>query len=240
MVFHQKKQKRLEATDDPAEAGDGWDIHGMDPLSKLLITLVPGQRTAEKIHQAVADAAGRLAEDWPLPAIFTDGEPAYQEAIWHAFGREYPGTRTSHLGRPPQPIVPVPQTLLDAQVIKRRQAGQVVEVEIRPVFGTGKLAATVEKLGGIKPNTSAIERDNLTDRMRNRRKQRKTLGFSKESRFHDWMSWISTLWYNFHFTHRSLTIKTQDGACLHRTPAMAAGITNHVYSTLQLMRLVVL
>lgn len=232
-----KKQGHLTAQDDPAVLGDHWDVTGLDPQTKLLVTLVPGKRTAETIRQAVADAASRLAVDAPQPALFTDGEPASVEAILDVFGHRYPVPRTQWRGRPPAPVRRVPQDLVYAQVIKHRRAGRVVAVEIRPIFGKGKLPAVVAALGWTQANTSAIERFNLTDRTRNGRKARKTLRFSRRTGFHDWMSWIAALRYNFHHAHRSLRQRTEDGRWQPRTPAMAAGLADHPYSSWELLRL---
>lgn len=232
-----KKQAHLTREDDPSEKGDYWDANGLDPQSKLLVSLVPGKRTAETIHQVVADAAERLAPDAEQPAIFTDGESAYEEAILDVFGRRYRVPRRSVCGRPPAPMVRVPRDLVYAQIIKHRQGGRVKQVEIRPIFGKGKLPAVVARLGWNKANTSAIERFNLTDRMRNARKGRKTIGFSRRTCFHDAMSWISALRYNFHHAHRSLRRRTEEGRWQQRTPAMAAGVADHIYSSLELMRL---
>jgi IS1 family transposase/transposase-like protein len=232
-----KKQAHLTVEDDPEETGDYWDANALDPQSKLLISLVPGKRTAETIHQVVADAAQRLATDAPLPALFTDGEPTYLDAIRDGFGRRYPVPRSSRYGRPPDPIVRIPRELVYAQVVKHRQGGKVTQVEIRPIFGKGKLPDIVAQLGWEKANTSAIERYNLTDRMRNGRKARKTIGFSRRACFHDAMSWISALRYNSHHAHRTLKQRTEEGCWQERTPAMAAGLADHLFSTLELMHL---
>lgn len=232
-----KKQKHLQATDDPQQAGDHWDINCIDPQSKLLLTLIPGKRTQARILQAVKDAAARLAVDCQQPAIFTDGEPAYLDAILEVFGHHYRSPRSGRRGRPPQARVRVPHDLVYAQVIKHRQGNRVQRVEIRPIFGKGKLAAVVAELGWKKANTSAIERYNLTDRCRNGRKARKTMGFSKRRRFHDWMSYISATRYNFHHGHRSLRQAQESGGWQQRTPAMAAGLADHIYSTIELLRL---
>ena len=80
---------------------------------------------------------------------------------------------------------------LPAKKIKRRRGGQRVEVEIGPILGKGKRNDVVPKLGWKQPQTSAIERFNLTDGQRNRRQPGKTLGFSKPSRFDDRRSWKS-------------------------------------------------
>jgi IS1 family transposase/transposase-like protein len=232
-----KKQAHLTATDDPDHQGDYWDVNALDPQSKLLVSLVPGKRTASTIHQVVADAAGRLDPSAAKPALFTDGEPTYIDAILERFGRPYRAPRRRPYGRPPAPVVRVPHDLIYAQVIKHRQGGRVKQVEIRPIFGKGKLLQVVASLGWKKANTSAIERFNLTDRMRNLRKARKTLGFSRRTAFHDAMSWISALRYNFHHPHRSLRQPTAEGRWTPRTPAMAAGITDHLFTSLELMRL---
>ena len=232
-----KKQKRVSAVDDPDQVGDHWDINCLDPQTKLLVTIVAGQRTAEKIQQAVRDAASRLAVDCALPAIFTDGEPAYATAILEVFGHRYRVAHTGGRGRPRSAVLRVPHELIYAQVIKHRQGGEVKSVETRPIFGKGKLKRVVAELGWTKPNTSAIERFNLTDRMRNGRKARKTLGFSKRTRFHDWMSYIGAVRYNFHHWHRSLRQAKDTGGWQKRTPAMAAGLVDHLYSSIELLRL---
>ena len=102
-------------------------------------------------------------------------------------------------------------------------------IEVRPVFGKVKLATTLKKLGFRQVNTSAIERHNGTSRQRDRRKVRKTLAFSKESRNHRWMSWLSTTLHNFCQRHGGLQLR-KDGAVQHRSPAMAAELTDHIWS----------
>jgi len=235
-AFIYKKQKNVMITDDELAVGDHWDCNCIDPQSKLLISLVPGKRTAENISETVMDAAFRLASDCPIPAIFTDGEDAYTDAILSAFGNRYPAPRNSNKGRPPLPIMRAPQELVYAQVVKHRSGNRVAAVEIRPIFGKGKLDSVVESLGWKQANTSAIERFNLTDRQRNARKTRKSLNFSKDIRQHDGQSFINALLYNFHHHHRSLRIKTEQGI-LKRTPAQAAGIATKRFSVLELLRL---
>ena len=225
--FIRKKQAHLCPLDDFMESGDHWDTVGMDPISKLILCLVPGKRTEKNIREAVYDTAARLCKKGPRPAIFTDGETAYKQAILRAFGTSYPAPRKSQRGKVPAPIYRVPADLIYAQVVKQRENGKVVAVEIRPIWGKGKLSTIIAVLGWKKANTSAIERFNLTDRTRNSRKARKTLRFSKRPWYHDAMSWISVLWYNFHHVHRTLG----------QTPAMAAGLAEKPLSTLTLMRL---
>ena len=232
-----KKQRHVTAMDDRSQTGDYWDANRLDPQSKLLVSLVPGQRTTRTIHRVVADAAERLAAKAGLPALFTEGEPTYPEAMVTTFGRAYPVSRRSGRGRPPAPVLRIPQALVYAQIVKHRQGGRVQQVEIRPIFGQGKLAQVVADLGWTQANTSALERFHRTDRMRNGRKTRKTLGFSRRTDRHDALSWISAVRYNFHHPHRSLRPRTEEGRWQQRSPAMAAGIADPLYSSLELMRL---
>ena len=94
-----KKQRHVTAQDNPSQTGDYWDANSLDPHSKLLVSLVPGRRTTHTIHQVVADAAQRLACDAGLPALFTDGEPTYREAIVTTFRSSLSGAAS----KPPRP-----------------------------------------------------------------------------------------------------------------------------------------
>jgi len=69
-------------------------------------------------------------------------------------------------------------------------------------------------------STSFVERQNLTLRMTNRRFTRLTNAFSKKIENHKHMMAIYTMNYNFCRIHQTLRV----------TPAMEAGITDHVWS----------
>lgn len=234
-----KKQKRL-TSDDPSEFGDRWDLNAIDAQTKLLVSVLMGKRTAENIHALVQDAASRLSSRTPRPAIFTDGESGYIEAIRQAFGRRYSVPRQGVRGPQPKPIFRIPYDLVYAQVIKHRKGSRIEKVEVRPIFGKGKLAGVLARLGWNQANTSAIERFNLTDRCRNSRKVRRTLSFSKQVRFHDWMGYLSAVTYNFCHTHRSLKLPLATREYLHRTPAMAAGLASVRWQTIDVLRYVAL
>lgn len=206
-----------------------WDHVAIDPQSKLVVSLEVGKRTEEQTHALVRDARSRLALGC-LPAIFTDAYECYTQAILEAFGRRYPVARKGNIGRHPAPVLRRPQGLVYAQVKKHYQGRRVERVEIRPIFGKTRLADTLEMLGFNKVNTSAIERVNGTSRQRNRRKGRKTLAFSKAPRYHRWMSWLSTAMYNFCRSHGGLKLR-HESHVYHRSPAMAAGLTDRIWST---------
>lgn len=205
-----------------------WDHVALDPTTKLVVALAVGKRTEEQTRRLVQDAHARLAPGW-LPTLFSDAYDAYPPAILAAFGHRYPVPRKGSRGRRPHPRVRCPQGLVYAQVKKQYQGHRVVGVAIRPVFGKGKLAIRLASLGYRTVNTSAIERHNGTSRQRDRRKVRKTLAFSKEERYHRWMSWLSTTLHNFCRNHGGLKQRAT-GKVHHRSPAMAAGLTDHIWS----------
>ena len=80
-------------------------------------------------------------------------------------------------------------------------------------------------------NTSFIERFNATDRIQNARKVRKSLRFSKNWEIHNAMTYYVTFSYNFCWPVRTLSIKDQYGSRINRSPAMASGLTDHVWTT---------
>ncbi len=71
-----------------------------------------------------------------------------------------------------------------------------------------------------KISTSFVERQNLTMRMGMRRFTRLTNGFSKKVENHAAAIALHFMWYNFGRKHQ--TLKT--------TPAMAAGVADHIWS----------
>jgi IS1 family transposase len=74
-------------------------------------------------------------------------------------------------------------------------------------------------------STSFVERQNLTTRMSNRRFTRLTNAFSKKLENHRHSVALHYAYYNFCRVHQSLRV----------TPAMEAGLTNHVWSIEELL-----
>jgi IS1 family transposase len=233
----EKKQKRC-AAHEYEEAGDLWDHTALAADSKLVVSLVVGKRTREQTRAVVHDAKRRLRPGH-LPAIFTDAYDGYEAAILEAFGRRYPYPRQGGRGGNPRPLVRWPQGLAYGQVKKSYKRGQVERIDVRVIRGKARLNHVLYLLGYKHINTSAVERHNGTSRLRNRRKVRKTLTFSKAKRYHHWMSWLSVTLYNFCWGHGSLKIK-QETQVYHRSPAMAAGLADHIWTTREWLRCPVL
>ncbi|HMB02569.1 MAG TPA: hypothetical protein VKP69_02380, partial [Isosphaeraceae bacterium] len=126
-----------------------------------------------------------------------------------------------------------PPGLNSATVEKRREKGRVVEIRTRVVLGT--MAAIVAVLAESKVsrriNTSLfLERQSATDRHHNARKVRKTYTFSKDWRVHGAMTYFTLYSYNFCGPVRTLKERGERGRGRKRTPAMAAGLADHVWT----------
>ena len=127
----------------------------------------------------------------------------------------------------------LPKKLKYATVHKDRENGRVVKVTTRVVFGIlhAVLAALALSLVSKVVNTVFIEGHNGSDRNRNRRKVRKTCCFSKDWQVHEAMTYFTMSSYNFCWPVRTLRGKVGEREYQQRTPAMAAGLTDHVWTT---------
>jgi IS1 family transposase len=228
-----KKEANCDPAD-PADArqGDHWDHVAFDPEHRLVLSVVPGERTAENVQALVHDfrarTGGRL-----MNLMTTDEYAAYETAILLAYGEEVVPQRTGQRGRPRSPYQVAPQGLNYATVQKTRQKGRVVKVDYRVVFGTVAtiLAALALSKVSQRINISFVERQNGTDRHRNARKARKTYCFSKDWEVHQAVTYFTTYSYNFCWPVRTLRVREEkDGSWRGRTPAMAAGLADHVWT----------
>jgi hypothetical protein len=198
----------------------------------LLLALVPGKRdgeTCERLIRQVHDRTGGRTD-----LLLTSDEHAPDEtAIRQVYGVETPRPRRPGPGRPPKPVKVVPAELGYATVRKRREKGRVVEVVRTLVFGTLYLLGGLlgRSTASTTINTSFVERNNGTDRHQNSRKHRKTCGFSKDLAMHRAASYFIGYSDNFCWPVRTLRAREGEGPWQARTPAMAAGLSDHVWST---------
>jgi IS1 family transposase len=201
-----------------------------DPESRLVVSVVPGERTAEDVVAVVEDFKRRTGGRM-MDLITTDGYSAYEEAILDAYGETITPPRTGKRGRPKGSYKVAPPGLIYAVVEKTRQRGRVVKIATRVVFGT--MAAVMLALGMSKVsraiNTAFVERENATDRHRNARKARKTYRFSKDWRYHEAVTYLTLYAYNFCWSVRTLAVSDDRGHRQPRSPAMAAGLADHVW-----------
>ena len=196
-----------------------------------MLCVIPGARTAENAQAVVADVHERT-EGRPLRLITSDAYPAYEGAILQVYGTEVTTTPT---GRESQRMVPeqvAPPELTYATVEKRRRSGRVVEILVHLIFGTMRGLAGALRLSKVsrRVNVSFLERYHATDRHKDARKVRKTYTFSKDWQVHESMTYFTIYSYNFCWAVRTLNERGEDGRVHARSPAMAAGLADHVWT----------
>jgi hypothetical protein len=231
-AFVYKKEKHCDPRDAlDRHRGDNWDHVAFDAEQRLVLEVIPGKRTRKQVR-SIVQAAKRRTDGRIMQLLTSDEYKPYREEILDAYGLEQPIIRTGKRGRPRKPPkVPSPD-LLYATVHKTRKKGRVVKVEPRLQFGTEAMleAALADSSVSITVNTSFIERHNGTDRHRNSRKARKTYRFSKDWDIHNASTYFSMYSYNFCWPVRTLR-QNNGGQTYHqRTPAMAAGLADHVWT----------
>jgi len=181
---------------------------------------------ADRLMSQVRRAAQVLR---PL-LVLTDGWAAYPNRIRRAFREKV--KQTSGVGRACLQVWP---ELSIGTVIKRTEKKRVVEITRRMTHG---LLAQAEKLlvlsqGGMILNTAFIERLNGTFRERLASLTRKSRHAARRLRALETGMYLIGCSYNFCFAHHELSKASHVGSPC--TPAMAAGLTNHVWSVCELL-----
>ncbi len=118
-------------------------------------------------------------------------------------------------------------------VKQRDEHGRFQGTKLRVIFGTK--AEVVALLG---KSTAYIERSHLTSRLFNGRQVRKTLAFSKDIDAYRASATWEDSYYNLIRPHKSLRLPVQDAwpqKWLPRTPAMAAKLTDHIWTVKELL-----
>ncbi len=188
------------------EFGDQYVWIGIDSGTKVVLSYYVGKRDAVSAYEFIGDLHNRIAEQHRCQ-LTTDGlEGSYVPAIEEHFGAE------------------VDFAQLVKQCAKPRTDGpdwfcpssHVVTVIPTPLIGDPDFK---------RISTSHIERANLTVRMHLRRFARLTNGFSKK--LENLKATVSVFmeWYNFCRVHQTLRV----------TPAMEAGLTDHIWSIRELL-----
>lgn len=180
--------------------GDVWTWTAIDADSKLVPTFLVGRRDAADAYCFMTDLAGRLKHRVQLT---TDGHRPYLTAVEGAFGGEIDYAMLQKLyGSAPEADT-------------RYSPAVCIGVDVRVVQGDPDPDLI---------STSYVERQNLTMRMGMRRLTRLTNAFSKKIENLAAAVALHFMHYNFARPHKSLANPYP------RTPAMAAGVADHVWS----------
>jgi IS1 family transposase len=196
-----------ERMKDQEGVGSVWTWTAIDADTKLMLTWLVGARDAACANRFMLDVASRVEGRVQLT---TDGFKAYKWATALAF----------------------PDGAVDYAQLIKVYAGVSdgnPEAKYSPPVCCG---ARKEPVRGWPDadhiSTSFVERSNLTMRMAVRRFTRLTNGFSKKIDNHGHAVALHFMHYNFCRKHQSLK---------GQTPAMAAGVADHVWTISELVAL---
>jgi hypothetical protein len=195
-----------------------------------VLSVVPGRQSAEHSLLLVEDVAARTGGE-PLALFTSDENPAYAWALLEVYGEWMRPQRRGARGRHPDPVKAPPEELTYATVHKTREGNRVVKVEARVVYGSAEAVQAALDGSSVSDavNTVYVERQNGTDRNRNARKVRKSYCFSKDWDVHEALTYFTMYSYNFCWPVRTLRERVGRRRYRQRTPAMAAGLADHVW-----------
>jgi IS1 family transposase len=216
-----------------------WVWGAIDPVSKLLLTIDVGQRTLT-MSQGVVHQVTQVLAPGCVPLFLTDGFKEYTMALLTHFGHWVQPPRRQATGPAPKPRwMPLP-ALLYAQVIKQYRRRRLVGVRHRVIFG--RLAAVKQVLAAQdwRINTAFIERVNLTIRQHVAAVGRRVMTLCKGEAGLRHQVVLYHTYYNFCLPHASLRMPLPQPLPTNgtgsakmwrpRTPAMAAGLTDRVWT----------
>jgi transposase-like protein len=173
--------------------------------------------------------------------VCVDGWAAYPKAIKRAFREKEKvvGPGQPQRGRPRLALWP---QLAIGVVIKTKQAHKLVEVRREIVAGSRELVAALisASQGGLYLNTSYIERFNGTLRERLASLTRKCRHAARRVEALETGMYLVGTVYNFCVAHRELRVanyeRVEQGRWQPRTPAMASGLSDHIWSVAELLK----
>lgn len=212
--------------------GEVWQATMVDMDSRLRAARGIGADETQASIEVFQTLKQRGHPNGPPPTI-SDGWGGIDDAMIEVYGLvpEYSGR-----GRPPtrKQAQPGWQYL---QMVKLRDAhGHLESIYLRAVFGKkNDLIALMGK------STAYVERSHLTARLFNSRLARKTLAFSKDLTMHRAAAIWQDAYYNLIHPHKSLRLPVENGSKQRwqkRTPAMAAGLTDHIWTVKDLLTLI--
>jgi hypothetical protein len=230
-----KKSKLTASRKTPADVGALWVWRALALPSRLrVVSHLSHDRSEPEARAFLAKFKART--DGRAPFFTSDPPPAYVAALIANSSTPEPPPVRRGPGRPrKEPRRLVDPNLRSAQVQKRREGGRVVEVKRQVLFGTeDDLIRILERGGcGSEINTAYVERDNLTSRQSNGRLVRKTVSHSqRKDSLRDHINFEDAV-YNLVRPHSALRLRLRRPAAhgrlwTPRTPARAAGLTDHI------------
>jgi hypothetical protein len=212
----------------PDEEGEYWRCTLIETRTRLRVGRGLGQNETEAAIDLWTHIKRRHAHQDSPPPLVSDGWGGHREALVEVYGHVPPYRGR---GRPPTRKQPEATWQYTQMVKQHDDQGHFTGVDIRIIYGD---ADTLQATG---QSTAYSERTNLTARHMNSRLVRQTLGFSKQVV----MLRASSIWedvvYNLTRPVKALRLAVfQEGRRWQpRSPAMVAGLTDHLWSIRELL-----
>ena len=227
-----KKKRSVDEEAVAEEFGRKWIRTALDTTTRLIICFLVGNRTFDDARSFLKSL---LASAKNTPLFVSDELPHYADGLKELFhtlvGPELSGQR----GRPKTTEKIVDSQLDYATVHKIRENGRVVKVEKKVIYGsTERIMTKLEDTPSSAINTAVIERTNLDWRLWDAHLVRKSPTSAKSINWLKAKFIICVAFYDFIRPHESLS-RGIDRKFRPKTPAMAAGITNSVWTPKKLL-----
>jgi hypothetical protein len=211
------------------ESGQFWRSTMIDMDSRLRVACGIAKNETLASIEVFKTLKRRGHPDGPPPTI-SDGWGGIDDAMIEVYGvvPEYCGR-----GRPPTKKRARSGWLYLQMVKQRDERGRVKGIKLRVRFGEKS-----EVIALLGKSTAYIERSNLTSRLFNGRQVRKTLAFSKDVIAYRAAAIWEDCYYNLVRPHKSLRLRATDTSSrkwVPRTPAMAAELTDHIWTVKELL-----
>lgn len=205
----------------------------IDMDSRLRVARGIAKTETEASREVFQTLQERGHPDAPPPTM-SDGWDGIGAAMVDVYGQvpAYQG-----VGRPPTLKRPQEGWQYLQFVKHRDEHGRLLSTELRVVFGEPD-----EVLALFGQSTAYVERTHLTMRLFNSRLVRQTLGFSKDITYYRASAAWEDAVYNLVRPLKTLRQEVHDQSGRRwqpRTPAMAAGLADHIWSIKELLTTVV-
>jgi IS1 family transposase len=206
-------------TRDDLFRGDQYVFLGMEQTTKLIICHCIGKRDRANARQIMIDLKAKTSNRFQLTTDAFNAYCGWAGSVRKTFGGKIDyGTETKHFATEFNHYSRIPRRFNPVKCIAAIRT---------PIIGNPKRRMMT---------TNHSERCNLSQRLFNRRLTRKTLGYSKTLRNHKFAVALQVAHFNFCRPHSALYQKaTETTPAKPQTPAMAQGLTNHVWTVEQLL-----
>jgi len=216
------------------QEGHFWMALAMMVPTRLWLGGVVSEKRDLALIQTLSDKIKAIALCRPL-VLAVDGLASYVTAFQTSFRAAVPH-RKGERGRPKLVLWP---NIAIVQVVKQRVDGQLT-ITRRIVQGSQRMVASLiqqsQGQGGI--NTAFIERLNATFRQRLNNLARRTRTLVRKAETLEAGMYTVGCFYNFCDAHHSLRLKLSVGRYgyrwVPRTPAIAAGLADHIWTPREL------